>query len=191
MFGRKKEISSDEQLMRQISNGDQEAFNALYERYKDRLYYYFFRMLGNSDPMANDFLQDVFLKIIEKPGRFNPTYPFKTWVFSVAYNLCKNEYRRREIRKEAPPSDNLIDLVNPVIPGSISTEDLINRIFRSLDSLSPEHRSVFIMHYREGFPIKEIAGMLELAPGTVKSRLFYTRKYLAEKFQHLKGEIEF
>lgn len=188
MFGRKNKIKTDEQLMQQIGNGDQEAFNQLYDRYKDRLYYYFFRMLGNSEALANDFLQDLFLRIIENPGRFNPSFPFKTWVFSVAYNLCKNEYRRREIRKETPQTENQ---VNPVLPGSINQESLVNRIFKSLDELSPEHRSVFIMHYREGFPIKEIAGILELAPGTVKSRLFYTRKYLAEKFQHLKGEIEF
>ncbi|WP_321289326.1 RNA polymerase sigma factor [uncultured Sunxiuqinia sp.] len=187
MFGREKKIKSNEKLMQRIRHGDQEAFNELYERYKDRLYYYFFRML-NSESQANDFLQDLFLKIIEKPGRFNPAYPFKTWVFSVAYNLCKNEYRRREVRKEIYHGDSH---VNPVLPESITEEELVNSIFKSLDSLSPEHRSVFIMHYREGFPIKEIAGMLETAPGTVKSRLFYTRKYLAEKFQHLKGEIEF
>ena len=188
MFGRKTKISSDEQLMQQICNGNQQAFSELYQRYKDRLYYYFFRMLGNSEEQANDFLQDVFLKIIEKPGRFNPNYPFKTWLFSVAYNLCKNEYRYREVRKAAPPCEKL---TNPELPESLSKEELVSRIFDSLDELSPEHRSVFIMHYREGFPVKEIAGILELAPGTVKSRLFYTRKYLAEKFQHLKGEIEF
>ena len=188
MFGRKTKITSDEKLMQHISCGDQQAFNELYQRYKDRLYYYFFRMLGNSEELANDFLQEIFLKIIEKPGRFNPTYPFKTWVFSVAYNLCKNEYRRREVRKEMPPADQH---ANPILPGNIDQGELVSRIFASLDELSAEHRSVFIMHYREGFQVNEIAGMLELSPGTVKSRLFYTRKYLADKFQHLKGEIEF
>tara|TARA_R110002050_G_scaffold2116_2_gene12926 strand:- start:11992 stop:12558 length:567 start_codon:yes stop_codon:yes gene_type:complete len=188
MSGQNKKIKRDEQLMQYIGNGDQQAFNLLYNRYKDRLYYYFFRMLGNSEALANDFLQDVFLKIIEQPGRFNPAYPFRTWVFSVAYNLCKNEYRRREIRKNCPATEKQVD---PELPLEISNEELINRIFCSLDELNPEHRSVFIMHYREGFAVKEIAAMLELAPGTIKSRLFYTRKFLADKFRYLKGEIEF
>lgn len=188
MFGRKTKIISDEKLMQAISNGDQQAFNELYKRYKDRLYYYFFRMLRNSEEMANDFLQEVFLKIIENPGRFNPTFPFKTWVFSVAYNLCKNEYRRQEVRKKTPPADMH---TKPILPDAIDQDELVSRIFESLEDLSAEHRSVFIMHYREGFQVKEIAGMLEMAPGTVKSRLFYTRKYLADKFQHLRGEIEF
>ncbi|WP_430973370.1 RNA polymerase sigma factor [Sunxiuqinia rutila] len=188
MFGAKRKIKSDEQLMQAICNGNQQAFNQLYDRYKERLYYYFYRMLGNSEALANDFLQDVFLKIIENPSRFNPDFPFKTWIFSVAYNLCKNEYRRREVRQEKLEKEQL---VKPVIPHLVSQDELISRIFESLDALSQEHRSVFLMHYREGFPIKEIADMLGIAPGTVKSRLFNTRRYLAEKFQHLKGEFEF
>lgn len=180
---------SDEKLMQFITSGDQKAFNELYRRYNQRLYYYFFRMLGNSPEMSNDFLQELFLKIIENPARFNPEYSFKTWVFSVAYNLCKNEYRRREIRKEASP---VIDqLLDPVLPKEISQEELIDLIFKKLDELGPEQRSVFIMHYREGFLIKEIASVLKISQGTVKSRLFYTRKYLAEKFQHFMDQIEF
>jgi len=187
MFGRKAKAASDEQLMQQVCAGHQQAFNELYGRYKQRLYYYFFRMLGNSEELANDFLQDVFLKIVENPRRFDPRYPFKTWVFSIAFNLCKNEYRRREIRKTTPVPEKL---VQPDQPENLSKEALISRIFETLEELSAEHHSVFIMHYREGFSLKEIAGMLGLAPGTVKSRLFYTRKFLANKFQHLKDEIE-
>jgi RNA polymerase sigma-70 factor (ECF subfamily) len=67
----------------------------------------------------------------------------------------------------------------------------VNRIFEKLDELGPEQRSVFLMHYREGFQIKEIASILGTSEGTVKSRLFYTRKYLAEKFQHFVDQIEF
>ncbi len=173
--------------MQQLSHGNQEAFNQLYDRYKDRLYYYFYRMLGNSESLANDFLQDVFLKIIEKPERFNPDYSFKTWLFSIACNLCKNEYRRREVRKATP---NLNAQIDPILPQAVSQEELLNRIFDSLEELSAEHRSVFLLHYREGFAIKEIASMLDVAPGTVKSRLYTTRNYLAKKFQYLKDEIE-
>ncbi len=188
MFGRKISAHTDEKLMQLIALGNQQAFGELYKRYKQRLYYYFFRMLGGSQELANDFLQEVFLKIIENPERFNPAYSFKTWIFSVSYNLCKNEYRRREIRKESPLQDSES---TPELPQSVSQEDLVNRIFESLHEFSSEHRSVFILHYREGFPVKEIAEMLDIAEGTVKSRLFTTRKHLAERFKHMKDEIEF
>ncbi|MEL7587909.1 MAG: RNA polymerase sigma factor [Prolixibacteraceae bacterium] len=189
MSGQKTGSYNDEKLMQFILSGDQQAFNELYRRYNQRLYYYFFRMLGNSSELANDFLQDLFLKIIENPARFNPGYSFKTWIFSVAYNMCKNEYRRQEIRKGVFTETDL--LLDPVLPQEISKEELVNRIFLELDELGPEQRTVFIMHYREGFQINEIASVLEMAPGTVKSRLFYTRKYLAEKLQHFMDQIEF
>ena len=74
---------------------------------------------------------------------------------------------------------------------SLCDDDPPRLWFLELDELGPEQRTVFIMHYREGFQINEIASVLEMAPGTVKSRLFYTRKYLAEKLQHFMDQIEF
>ena len=189
MFGRKTKIISDEQLMQQICIGNQQAFTDLYERYKDRLYYYFYRMLGNSEELANDFLQEVFLRIIEKPEQFNPAYPFTTWIFSVAHNLCKNEYRRRDIRKQTNTLNADLAIEDSVTE-TISKEKLVERIFDFIEELNQEQRSVFLLHYREGFALKEIAQMLEIPLGTVKSRLYYTRKYLASQFEHLKDEIE-
>jgi RNA polymerase sigma-70 factor (ECF subfamily) len=188
MCGEKTGLYSDEELMQFILSGNQQAFNELYRRYSQRLYYYFFRMLGNSPEPANDFLQELFLKIIENPARFNPAYSFKTWIFSLAYNLCKNEYRRQKVRKQAFMETDLS--LDPVLPQEISRDDLVGLIFARIDELGPEHRSVFIMHYREGFQISEIASALGLAPGTVKSRLFYTRKYLAEKLHYVSELIE-
>lgn len=79
---------TDERLMQLITTGDNDAFNILYNRYKNRLLYYFFRMLWNSQELAQDFLQEIFYKIIEKPHLFNPKQNFKKWIFSVANNMC-------------------------------------------------------------------------------------------------------
>jgi len=78
IFRRKNKDYNDSELMKQIVSGDQAAFSQLYLRYKDRMYYYFYRMLGNSAEQANDFLQELFLKLIEKPESYNPSFPFKT-----------------------------------------------------------------------------------------------------------------
>lgn len=190
MFRRKEKPVSDEQLMQQISAGNQQAFNLLYQRYNRRLYYFFYRMLGNSEEYANDFLQDIFMKIVENPGLFNPKFSFSRWLFSVAHNMCKNEYRKRENQKTtAQETDHIIDETQP--KSDISTQAVIERVYDYLNHQGEEHRTVFILHYREGFAIKEIAEMMELPLGTVKSRLFYTRKLLATKFEHLKNDIEF
>ena len=77
------DLFSDEHLMTAVHGGDTGAFNELYQRYYKRLMYYFYRMLGNSNEKAQDFVQDIFIKIIERAFLFNPSRRFSTWIFSV------------------------------------------------------------------------------------------------------------
>lgn len=177
--------------MQQIVAGDQVAFGELYHRYKDRMYYYFYRMLGDSSEQANDFLQELFMKLIEKPESFNPKFSFPTWLYSVANNMCKNEYRRREVRKEYQDTEALAPKLDYPAEASVEPEQLMEKIFATLEEMGEEHRSAFLLRYREGFSIKDVAEILELPEGTVKSRLFYARKVLAEKLNYLKDEVEF
>ncbi len=104
---------SDEHLMISVHHGDVYAFNELYNRYSKRLLYYFYRMLGSSQEKSRDFLQDIFIKIIERPELFDTTRKFSTWIFSVAHNMCKNEYRRMAVR-----SNTVYDVRCRTIPGS-------------------------------------------------------------------------
>jgi RNA polymerase sigma-70 factor, ECF subfamily len=191
IFGRKNKVATDNELMLLIASDDQSAFCELYHRYKDRMYYYFFRMLGNSAEQANDFLQELFMKLIEKPESYNSKLPFSTWLYSVANNMCKNEYRRREVRREYQILEAREVPVDFQAECPIETQQLVERIFVVLGDMGEEYRSSFILHYREGFSIKEVSGILGLPEGTIKSRLFYARKILAEKLNYLKDEVEF
>ncbi len=191
MFGRKKNYKtvSDEKLMTMISYGDHSAFTEIYERYSSRMQYYFYRMLGNSNEIAEDFLQELFTKIISKPNLFDSSKKFKTWMFSIAHNMCKNEYRRIDIRKSVNPQDinNILSLENTT--NTTEKENLIGSIFEELSYFDDTHRSVFIFHYREGLSVKEISEILSISTGTVKSRLFTCRKRLADKFKDQYEEI--
>lgn len=191
IFGRKNRTFTDSALMQQIVLGDQAAFGELYNRYKDRMYYYFYRMLGNSPDQANDFLQELFMKIVEKPDTYNPSYAFHTWLYSVANNMCKNEYRRRGIRQEYHHYEALEPGIDLPSETTIEPELVIEKVFLTLDQLGEEHRSAFLLRYREDFSIRQIAQILGLPEGTVKSRLYTARKILAEKLNYLKDEIEF
>jgi RNA polymerase sigma-70 factor (ECF subfamily) len=177
--------SSDEQLVSLMIAGDSAAFNQLYQRYGKRLLYYFYRMLGNSNEKAQDFLQEIFVKVIDKAELFDQSRKFSTWIFSIAHNMCKNEYRRLEIRKESE-----IDVVAECLyeeeeadvdTRNIDMEDFTRDLFEELDTFEEMHKTVFLLHYREGFSIRDIGQVLEISEGTVKSRLFYTRKRLAER----------
>ena len=180
---------SDEILMYLIEDGDASAFDELYRRYSKRLLYFFFRMLGNDRDTAQDFLQEVFLKVVEKPHMFRTEKRFSTWIYTVAHNMCKCEYRRRDVRKN---TRNEADL-DSILAGKSDDENKIERrfdwdrfkntLFAELESLNDDQRAVFLLRYQENFSIREIGKILRCSEGTVKSRLFYGTKKLAEKLK--------
>ena len=167
-----------------MKQNDELAFKELYRRYKDRVFYYFYRMLNNSEQKAQDFLQDLFMKVIEKLDTFDTKYCFSTWIFSVAHNMCKNEYRRMS-RNKCIEWENFPEVKND----KVTPEDALNRltenIYRSLGDFDEEHKTCFLLKYREGLSLSEISEIMDVSEGTVKSRLFYTRKKLKERFKFL------
>ncbi len=179
---------SDEQLMEGIKIGEMRAFDELYSRYSKRLLHFFFRMLRKDAEKAQDFLQDIFLKIVEKPYLFDCKKRFSTWVFTVANNMCKNEYRRLQVRQNGSiyvgdfnTTEN--DIVLPKIEQQIDNQHFKKMVVGELATMSEAKRSVFLLRYQEQFSIKEISEILNCSEGTVKSRLFYTTKALAQKLQ--------
>lgn len=180
---------TDEVLVKRIPSGDPRVIDELYRRYQHRLFTYFCRMLGNDREKAQDFLQDVFLKIIENPDRFRGESRFTTWVFTIAHNMCKNEYRRQQVRKIIDPaadpdsvSSKSTDSARQ-IEQKIDREQLTTLVFKILDDFNHEHRSTFILRFQEQFSIKEISQMIGCPEGTVKSRLFYVTKSLSQRLR--------
>jgi len=169
--------------MTAIKNGNQSAFSELYERFNQRLYYYFFRMLGNDKEVANDFLQDIFLKIINKPELFKPGNKFTSWIFTVAHNMCKNEYRHREVRKIISNDENpdLFLTDENSYEETLKKEQLITQLFTEIEYLEEDQKAILLLRYKENFSLKEISEILELPLGTIKSRLYYARVELTKK----------
>jgi RNA polymerase sigma-70 factor (ECF subfamily) len=172
----------DEDLMIAIHRGETAAFDELYARYQKRLLYYFYRMLGNSNEKAGDFLQDIFMKIIERPDQFDVSRRFGTWLFSVAHNMCKNEYRRLSIRKNVVWDG---DMENHRAMDNHDEENrqMAEEIFNEINELGETEKTAFLLYYREDFSVRDIGQVLNLPEGTIKSKLFYTRKKISEKLQ--------
>lgn len=174
---------TDEKLIVAINNGDSAAFNELYKRYNERMLYYFYRMLWNDRELAQDFLQDLFFKIIDKPHLFDVKRKFSTWIFSIAHNMCKNEYRNRAVRhivEKGADTDSIPYEEETINYSSLQIED----VFSCLNEFDEMQRTAFLLKYREGLSIDEISSILELPVGTIKSRLFYTRKKIQKMLQH-------
>lgn len=177
---------ADNELMKHIAKKDTRAFSVLYDRYSDLLVNYFYKMLWQDREKAEDFMQDFFAKIIEKPKLYDTTRNFKTWMFSVANNMCKNEYRKQAVRAN---TNNTIDDgiqvtdLNTDIVKQTDENKFSERLTEELDQLDENQKSTFVLRYYQDMPIKEIAKTLNCSEGTVKSRLFYTLKKLSSSLK--------
>ncbi len=182
LFSKKYADFSDEDLMIALSKGDKRAFDCLYERYSAPMIGYFMRLLWRDREKAEDFIHDLFAKLINKPELFDTTRSFKTWIYSVASNMCKNEYKKQEVRKNT--RNGLDESYQGQAANDVASE-VQDKFFaeafeEKLKGLEDKHKEVFSLRHFDGLSIKEIAEVTNANEGTVKSRLFYATKYLAK-----------
>jgi RNA polymerase sigma-70 factor, ECF subfamily len=181
-------IYNDEELMQHIVNGEVVAFDELYYRYSKSIMAYLYRMLNFDKALAEDALQDIFLKIAEAPQKFDRSRSFKTWIFSVASNSCKNYYRHKNIVNES--KSELLYYEESKLDNSfmqpLSKLDALkfnNLLSEVLNELPAEKKEAFILRYQEDRSLNDIAEIQNCPLGSVKSRLHYTIKQLEEKLQ--------
>jgi len=165
----------DEELMQKIHQGSEAAFTELYTRYSTSLLRYFTRMLWNNRAMAEDFLHDLFLKIIHNPQQFDVNRKFSTWAYSVAHNMCKNEYRKKQNQR----LDGIDIKHSRDLDRELDLSSANEKLTMLLETLEEDDKTVFLLRYEEELSITQISQIVFMPEGTVKSRLFYLRKNLA------------
>lgn len=163
------------------------AFEELYQRYSKRMLFYFHRNFYGDGEKAQDFLQDLFMKIIEKSNYFDVNKKFSTWIYTLASNLCKNEFRKNAVRKSYAENYQ-----NRAIPQQPPTQSFSREydyglfslsLDRELEQMNEKHRMTFILRHQQGLSIKEISEIMACSEGTVKSRLFNAIKRLANRLR--------
>lgn len=167
---------SDEELMGRIcADGDERAFNELYRRHARRLQGFFFRMLGGNNDLAADFVQEVFLRLWSARTKYREGDCFSTWMFSMAYNLCKNEYRRQSRRIIDSVEEDEGQAFELTYEEDFELQmdvDTLDRLLREeLQQLPPDSRLLFALRYEEELTVPQIAEIIGVPEGTVKSRL--------------------
>jgi RNA polymerase sigma-70 factor (ECF subfamily) len=152
--------------MTRVQGGDPQAFELLVERYRSRLFAFLCR---RTDPgRSDDLFQDTWLRVARARGSFDPTRRFSTWLFSIANNLCRDAGRRGavELRERAAAQH--------AGEPSVSTASVMDArldVGRRLALLPERLREVLVLRYFEDLGEREIAEIVGVPPGTVKSRL--------------------
>jgi len=179
---------TDAELMGFLKKGESEAFDELHARYSKQLLGYFIRMLNYNKAKAQDALHDLFLKVVEKPEMFDGSKKFRSWIYTVAHNICRNLYKHDQIVREAMDNfkmtesgfdENFFAKAAAKMDASVFKETLKNILY----DLPAEKKASFILRYQEDHSIAEIAEIMNCEQGTVKSRIHYTLKILSEKLK--------
>ena len=144
----------DEELMRRMAEGCEASFGELYDRYGSRMHRYFYRMLGQNAVRADDFTQDLFLKIIEKKALYDPSRRFSTWLYTVAGNMVKNEYRRIS---RVPDMPEVQEDFEENFSESFDSQLCEQQLQLALESLDNVQQQCFVLRYQEELSLKEIA----------------------------------
>ncbi|HHT23780.1 MAG TPA: sigma-70 family RNA polymerase sigma factor [Bacteroidales bacterium] len=178
-FGKNYKKLSDEELMSLLIEREKQAFDELYIRYSKQMLNYFYRMLYFDKERAEDMLHDLFLKIIEKPYLFNTEKKFSTWIYTVAGNMLKNEFRDVQIHgnhEKAYGNEQETRIENEQ---KVDSKLFLASLNKELDKFDSELKQIFVLRYFDEMSIKEIAEIANCPEGTVKSRLFYMNKKLS------------
>lgn len=166
--------------MRRTAQGCERSFSELYDRYGQRMANYFYRALWQDAQLAEDFTQDLFLKIMEKRAFYDPEKRFSSWIYTVAGNMVKNEYRR--VSRKKTPLETM-DVLEENFSEILDQQNFGKQLEIALEHLDDTQKQCFVLRYQEELSMKEIAEIIGCPEGTVKSRLFYTVRKLAERLR--------
>lgn len=168
----------DRDLLAQVVGGDRAAFDELMRRHEDRVFGVCLRITRDRET-ALDATQETFLTLLRKADQFRGESAFSTWIYRVAVNTCYDLLRRMGRRRtEALPEGH--DMRDPSAEAAIDSADLRPDLLAALAAISEEFRAAIVLVDVEGLSVAETAGILEVAEGTVKSRLHRGRRQLAE-----------
>ena len=184
----------DSEIVRRVLAGEEDLFEILVRRYQARLVSHVARMVGNRDD-ALDLAQEIFMKVFQALGRFNPAYKFSTWLFRIGGNASIDHLRKRRPRT-VPLETPDLDGAGPSMPeqrstgldpyGQLRNVERGDAIARAIQELPADFRELIALRHFAGLSYEEIAGVKNMPLGTVKNKLFRARAVLKER---LSGEV--
>jgi RNA polymerase sigma factor (sigma-70 family) len=184
----------DQILVKKALTGNEDAFRALLERYKDAVHRIVVKIVHNPDE-AQDLVQETFMKAFGSLSSYKCEYRFTTWLYKIAANNCIDYLRKRKLvsvsldrpleTKDGEVTIELADWTyNPEV--DLTTRQKLLSIDQAIESLPPKYREVIIFRHKRDKSYEEIAEILGIPVGTVKARIFRARELLKKKLRALR-----
>lgn len=172
---------SDEELFRRSKAGDRLAFEHLYDRYFGKLVWFASGFLKDEE-QAKDLVQDVFIKIVERPELFDLSKRFSTWIYTITGNQCRNR-----IRDES----NRLKILSQDFAGERHREDedrfdknvIGRKLAEAIAQLNEKERTIYQLRFEEEMSIREISVIISIPEGSVKSGIFHLLKKISKQLK--------
>lgn len=191
MSSKAQEVAFDRMLVDRFKGGDQSAFDEMVSRYWDRIYSMVNQLLRNPED-AEEVTQDAFIRAHRGLVNFRGESAFSTWLYQIATNLARNRYwywwrrkRSQSISFDAPIGGDSDVTLAEIIPADVETpgditvnQEYVAHIAQGMERLGAKHREVLILRNVKNLSYEEIAGILGISVGTVKSRIARARESL-------------
>ncbi len=175
-------------LIQDFNNGNEQAYNQLVLRYKEKVYWIVRRMIPDHDD-ADDITQNVFIKAYQSLRSFKGDSSFYTWIYRIAINLSLNEIRRKKFRKTFSIDEEIHQIsTQDDQPIEVMLKEEQTQLIKSaIDQLPEKQKKVFLLRYYEELPYEEIAKILHTSVGGLKANYFHAVKKIGV---YLKNERE-
>ncbi len=172
----------EQELVRQIQEGDEMAFAEIVKIYKDKIVNFLWKITGDYQK-AVELSQETFMRVYFKANKYKPIAPFSSWVYTIASNLAKTEMKKMRRYAAVSLDDVQNNLPMEAYSSNPTDSGLLSNLKEALNSLHPRYKIPVILKDVEGFSQEEIAQMLKSPLGTIKARISRGRDYLKKELE--------
>jgi RNA polymerase sigma-70 factor (ECF subfamily) len=176
------QATSDEVLIGRIAKGDRLAMQVLFARHHVRVYRFVLRLVGNPS-VAEDLISEVFLDVWRQADRFEGRSAVSTWMLAIARFKALSALRKKPDEELDEETAEAIEDTSDNPEVALEKKDKSAVLRQCLEKLSPEHREIIDLVYYHEKSVEEVAEIVKIPENTVKTRMFYARKKLAELLQ--------
>ena len=187
---------SDSELMVKFQQGNSHAFTLLFETYRGPVFNFIYRMLNNQRDVAEDLLQEIFMKVAKARDYYEPRAKFSTWLFALTRNHCLNHLKSRRyaqrlntvsLHAEAQDGASLMEVLPDERPanGTLEQKETHAQLEQCIASLPDEYKEVFLLRAVEGLALDDVSRILRQNPATTRTHYHRARLLLQKRMNQL------
>jgi RNA polymerase sigma-70 factor (ECF subfamily) len=187
--GAETDNRSNEALAQAVQQGDATALRALVTRHHAPLLGFLYRLTGGDRPLAEDLTQETMVRLLRGIGSYDDQRPFKPWLYQIGVNLVRDHYKQAEMRHTGSDNGEIRLIAAPERPETaVIQQQTIREAVTAVAHLPLHQRETLLLRYAEELSLAEIADILNIPVGTVKSRLSLALKRLREEMTEVWSE---